>query len=78
MTCKTAVQLHSALIQPHSDYCCSVWGELGDTLATKLHKLQNRAARVITRSSYDADTGFVLTLLQLENLPTRRKKLKCS
>ena len=32
----------------------------------------------ITRSSYDADAGVVLTLLQLENLSTRRKKLKRS
>ena len=78
MTCKTAVQVYSALIQPHFDYCCSIWGELGDTLATKLQKLQNRAARAITRSSYDVDAGVVLTLLQLENLSTRRKKLKHS
>ena len=41
----------------HFDYCCSVWDELGGTFATKLQKLQNRAARVITRSSYDADAG---------------------
>ena len=68
MTCKTAVQVYSALIQPHFDYCCSVWDELGDTLAIKLQKLQNRAARVITRPSYDANAGALLTLLQLENL----------
>ena len=45
-------------------------------LAIKLQKLQNRAARVITRSSYDADAGALLTLLQLENLSTRCKKIK--
>ena len=67
---------YTALIQPHFDYCCSVWDELGGTLATKLQKLQNRAARVITRSSYDADAGALLTLLQLDNLSIRRKKLK--
>ena len=66
----------AALIQPHFDYCCSVWDELGDTLATKLQKLQNRAARVVTRSSYDADAGALLTLLQLDNLSIRRKKIK--
>ena len=51
ISCKTAVQVYTALIQPHFDYCCSVWDELGGALATKLQKLQNRAARVITRSS---------------------------
>ena len=73
ISCKTAVQVYTALIQPHFDYCCSVWDELGITLATKL---QNRAARVITRSSYDADAGALLTLLQLDNLSIRRKKIK--
>ena len=28
ITCKTALQLYSALIQPHFDHCCSVWDEL--------------------------------------------------
>ena len=68
--------MYTALIQPHFDYCCSVWDELGGRLATKLQKLQNRAARVITRSSYDADAGALLTLLQLDNLSIRRKKIK--
>ena len=76
ISCKTAVQVYSALIQPHFDHCCSVWDELGGTLATKLQKLQNRAARVITRSSYDADAGALLTLLQLDNLSICRKKIK--
>ena len=31
-----------SLIQPHFDYCNSVWGCCGKTLATKLQKLQNR------------------------------------
>jgi hypothetical protein len=43
----TAVQVYHALIQPHFDYCCSVWDGLGETLSTKLQKLQNRAVRVI-------------------------------
>ena len=76
ISCKTAVQVYTALIQPHFDYCCSVWDELGGTLATKLQKLQNRAARVIARSSYDADADALLTLLQLDNLSIRRKKIK--
>ena len=74
-SCKTAVQVYTALIQPHFDYCCSVWDELGRTLATKLQKLQNRAARVITRSSYDANASALLTLLQLDNLSIPRKKI---
>ncbi len=42
-----------ALIQPHFDYCCSVWDGLDETLSSKLQKLQNRAVRFITRSYSD-------------------------
>ena len=35
------------LIQPHFDYCCEVWDELGKGLSERLQKLQNRAARLI-------------------------------
>ena len=40
-------------ILPHLDYCSSVWNERDVTLSDKLQKLQDRAARVITRSSYE-------------------------
>ena len=39
--------MYNALIQPHFDYCCEVWDELGKGLGKRLQKLQNRAARLI-------------------------------
>ena len=50
---KTSLQIYHALILPYFDYCSSFWGECSVTLCDKLQKLQNRAARVITRSGYD-------------------------
>ena len=50
----TAPKIYGALIQPRFDYCSSVWDGLNITLNDKLQKLQNRAARVITKSQYDA------------------------
>ena len=76
ITTKTAVEVYFALIQPHFDYCCSVWDGLGETLSTKIQKLQNRAARIITRSSYDTIASVLLNALQLDNLYVRRRKLK--
>ena len=61
---------------PHFDYCCSVWDGLGETLSCKLQKLQNRAARVITGSSYETNAAFLLDQLQWDNLTLRRKKNK--
>ena len=71
---KTAVQVYFALIQPHFD--SSVWDGLGETLSTKIQKLQNRAVRIITRSSYDTNACVLLNALQLDNLYVRRRKLK--
>ena len=50
-----------SLVQPHFDYCCVVWDKCNKTLADKLQKLQNRAARILTSSSYDtsADQLFI-------------------
>ena len=74
----SALQIYQALILPHFDYCSSVWDELNVTLSDKLQKLQNRAARVITRSSYDTSTSSLLKRLHWDDLSTRRKKLKAT
>ena len=42
-------------------YCCSVWDGLTQTF--KLQKLQNRPARVITKSRYDGSAGPLLDML---------------
>ena len=70
----TALLIYRALILPHFDYCSSVWGELNFILSDKLQKLQNRAARVITRSCYDTSASFLLNRLHWDNLCTRREK----
>ena len=54
--------IYKALIQPHFDYCNVVWGSCGIKLADKLQKLQNRAERVLTFSSYDADASQLLRI----------------
>ena len=45
-------------------------------LNEKLQKLQNRAMRVITKSSYDTSSRFLLNLLGWDNLSGRRAKKK--
>ena len=45
-----------------------VWGNCGITLRNKVQKLQNRAARVLTYSSYDVDAGHLFKLLEWKNL----------
>ena len=68
--------LHSvfnALIQPHFDYCSVVWGHCNKTLFDKLQKLQNRAARILTFSSYDTNAGLLFERLGWKRLESQRQ-----
>jgi hypothetical protein len=68
----TAARVYQGLIEPYFSYCAPVWNGIGSKLSDKLQKLQNRAARVITRSSYDASSSSVLEELRWNNLYTNR------
>ena len=48
--------LYTSIIEHHFLYCCAVWGCCGTTEISKLQKLQNRAARIITNSSFHASS----------------------
>ena len=58
--------IYKALTQPHFDYCNVVWGDYSIKLADKLQKLQNRSARALTFSSYDADASQRFQNFKLE------------
>ena len=73
---ETAIQIYNALIIPHFDYCSPVWDCLSGYLSDKLQKLQNRAARVITKSPFDTSSNHLLSTLDWERLSPRRKKQK--
>ena len=65
--------LYQALVKPQFDYCDIVWGSCGITLRDKLQKLQIRAARVLTFSSYDADATKLLEFLSWKNLTSQQE-----
>ena len=73
---ETAIQIYNALIMPHFDYCSPVWDCLSGYLSDKLQKLQNRAARVITKSPFDTSSNHLLSTLDWERLSLWRKKQK--
>ena len=74
----TAIKIYKGLIEPHFDYCSVVWDGLSQQLSEKLQKLQNRAARVITKSSYNTNSNYLLNSLSWDNLSVRRKKQKAN
>ena len=65
--------IFNSLLQPYFNYCCTVWDNCNKTLAVKRQKLQNRAARVLTFSSYDANTDALIDKLGWKKLSFQRQ-----
>ena len=55
--------MYNSLVLPYFDYCSLVWNNCSQTLKTKVQRLQNRAARVITGDTYDIRSKDVLSKL---------------
>ena len=68
---ETLKTIYYSLVQPYFDYCDVVWGDCSKTRADKLQKLQNRAARIITRADYSIRSPDVFRVVKL-----RRKNEK--
>ena len=73
VTLEVLSTIYSALVQPYFDYCSTIWGNCNQSLATKLQKLQNRTARILTFSPYDASVDNLFTSLAWKKLETQRK-----
>ena len=73
---ETAIKAYQGFIEPYFSYCAPVWDGLGHTLSDRLQKPQNRAARVITRSSYNISSNLLLDQLKWNNLSVNRLKQK--
>ena len=56
-------KVYFAVIQPHFDYCLSVWDNCNKGSKEKLQKFQNRAGQIITRSGYDVRSAEILEKL---------------
>ncbi|XP_020910275.1 uncharacterized protein LOC110248115 [Exaiptasia diaphana] len=74
----TLQKIYHALVQPHFDYCNVVWGNCGTTLHNKLQKLQNRAARVLTHSSYDASADNLFKILGWKTLDCQQQMARAT
>ena len=59
----TAVKAYKGLVEPYFTYCWAVWDGLGCKLSEKLENLENRAAKVMTRSSYEVSSASLLSEL---------------
>ena len=70
---ETLRSIFTSLVQPHFDYCDSIWGCCGKTLGSELTKLQNRDARILSYSNYDANADNLIQKLGWIKLDSQRK-----
>ena len=49
---ETLKDIYCSIVEPHLNYCCSVWGCSSVTRMESLQKLQNRAARNVSGSPH--------------------------
>ena len=48
----TLITLYHSLVESRLRYCSTVWGNCNNSLKANLQRIQNRAARIITRTKY--------------------------
>ena len=75
----TLKTLYTGIVQPHFRYCCTVWGCCGKTELNHLQNPQNRAARIVTNSSYDTRSKPLFNKLEwktIEELIADETKMK--
>ncbi|KXJ26883.1 putative RNA-directed DNA polymerase from transposon X-element [Exaiptasia diaphana] len=72
----TAAKIYKAIIEPHFNYCSPVFDGISQKLDDKLQKLQNRAARIVTRSSFDESAKPLLDMLGWDTVSVAREKQK--
>ena len=63
----TLNKMYRGIVEPHFRFCCWVSGCCGVTKLQTLQKLQNRAARIVTKSSFDTPS---IGLIQSLSWPT--------
>ena len=60
--------LYFSFIHPYFDYCLEVWGSANKTLITSIFRLQKKAIRSITMSSYRANTESLFKFCKIFTL----------
>ena len=71
---KAQITIYNALILPLFDYCDQIWENTSKGNLDCFQRLQNRAARVITKSECEIRSRDILNNLKWGNLDCRRNK----
>ena len=69
--------MYRIMIEPYFRFCCPVWGVCGTTALNKLQKLQNRAARIVTNSSYRMSAPSIIRQLGWQTVKELIEQKQC-
>ena len=69
---KTSITIYNSLIKPLFEYCDIVWDNMPCSSVTRMQKLQNRAARVITSQGYEIRSSEIRQHLDWKTLSEYR------
>ena len=72
----TLLSIYKSLLQLHFDSCPVVWGNCSKTFSSKLQKLQNRAAHILTYSSLDVNADTLIEKLGWKKVNSQRQMHK--
>ena len=59
----TGQKMYRSLVEPYLRYSCPVWAVYGANAINKLQKFHNRAAKIVTNSTYDASALLIIRKL---------------
>ena len=66
--------VYNTIIQPHFDYCITLWGNCSKTNLSLIQRLQNRAARIVSQNyDYNVSGLSIVTELKWMNVEDRLK-----
>ena len=71
----TSIALYKSLVEPYFRYCNAIWGQCGKSYINKLQTFHNRAARIVTRGSYE-DAYHADHAMEVKGGPVVKKLVK--
>ena len=80
LSSEVLAKIYRGLVEPHLSYCCSVWRNCSKRKIDSLQKVQNRAARIIMNSAYDASAAPLIQSLgwpTISNLIQKKQQHCC-
>ena len=77
VTNRNLVDLYYALLLPHFDYCCTLWGNSTKNNILRLQRMQNKYARIVLDVDNYTPTSYLLNTLKWQSISQRIKYQRC-